>query len=211
MGAKLDGLRACSLAYFGDGSASEGDFHEAANLAGVFRAPAVLFCQNNGWAISVPLEEQTAGPIFKRAKGYGFPGVRVDGNDVLAVYAVTKAAADRARTGDGPTLIEAMTYRIGPHSTADDATRYRSSDEVKLWRKRDPIDRYLTYLLAAGVAEEAFVADCEDEAKEWVADIRAAITSVGPPPADELFAFAYADPPETLERDRRSVEEGGDG
>lgn len=211
MGAKLDGLRACSLAYFGDGSASEGDFHEAANLAGVFGAPAVLFCQNNGWAISVPLEEQTAGPIFKRAEGYGFPGVRVDGNDVLAVYAVTKAAADRARAGDGPTLIEAMTYRIGPHSTADDATRYRSSDEVKLWRRRDPIDRYLTYLLAAGVAEEAFVADCEDEAKEWVADVRAAITSVGPPPADELFAFAYADPPETLERARRSVEEGDGG
>ncbi|MGH2659579.1 MAG: thiamine pyrophosphate-dependent enzyme, partial [Actinomycetota bacterium] len=171
----------------------------------------VLFCQNNAWAISVRLEEQTAGPIFKRAEGYGFPGVRVDGNDVLAVYTVTKAAADRARAGDGPTLIEAMTYRMGPHSTADDATRYRSSDEVNAWRKRDPIDRYLTYLLAAGVAEEAFVADCEDEAKEWVADIRTAITSVGPPPADELFAFAYGDPPEALERDRRSVEENGDG
>jgi len=211
MGAKLDRLPVCALAYFGDGATSEGDFHEAANMAAVFGAPAILFCQNNGWAISVPLQEQAAGPIHKRAEGYGMPGVLVDGNDVLAVYSVTRAAAERARAGEGPTLIEALTYRMGPHSTADDATKYRSSDEVKLWRDRDPIDRYLKYLLASGVADESFVADCEDEAKEWVADIRAGITSLGPPPADELFAFAYAEPPESLERDRRSATEGPDG
>src|SRR5439155_461981 len=121
LGLQRDRSTACSLAYFGDGSASEGDFHEGANLAGVFGAPVVLFCQNNGWAISVPTASQTAGEIWKRAEGYGFPGVRVDGNDVLAVYQVTRLAAARARAGDGPTLIEALTYRIGAHSTADDA------------------------------------------------------------------------------------------
>jgi 2-oxoisovalerate dehydrogenase E1 component alpha subunit len=111
MGLKLDGARACSIAYFGDGSASEGDFHEGANLAGVFTAPVILFCQNNGWAISMPTANQTAGEIWKRADGYGFPGVRVDGNDVLAVYRATKQAAERAYAGDGPTLIEALPRR----------------------------------------------------------------------------------------------------
>ncbi len=211
MGARFDRLSACSLAYFGDGAASEGDFHEAANLAAVFEAPTILFCQNNGWAISVPLDEQAAAPISRRAEGYGMPGVQVDGNDVLAVYSVTKAAADRARAGDGPTLIEAMTYRIGPHTTADDATRYRSDDEVTAWRERDPIDRYLKHLLVSGTADESFVADCEDEAREWVADIRAKITALGPPPADELFAFAYVEPPESLELERRSATENADG
>ena len=107
MGLRLDGISACAIAYFGDGSASEGDFHEAANLASVFGSPAILFCQNNGWAISVPTTSQTTGEIWKRAEGYGFPGVRVDGNDVLAVYRVTKEAVDRAHAGEGPTLIEA--------------------------------------------------------------------------------------------------------
>ena len=116
MGSTLDGSTACSLAYFGDGSASEGDFHEGANLAAVFGAPAILFCQNNGWAISVPSHRQFAAPIADRAAGYGMPGVRVDGNDVLAVYAVTREAVERARAGEGPTLIEAITYRIGSRS-----------------------------------------------------------------------------------------------
>ena len=110
-------------------------------MAAVFRSPAILFCQNNGWAISVPTTSQTAGEIWKRAEGYGFPGVRVDGNDVLAVYRVTKRGASSGRTrGDGPTLIEALTYRIGPHTTADDAGRYRDEDEVERWRALDPID-----------------------------------------------------------------------
>lgn len=208
LGAKLDGLHVCSLAYFGDGSASEGDFHEAANMAAVFRAPVILFCQNNAWAISVPLEEQIAAPIAKRADGYGFPGVRVDGNDVLAVYAVTKTAADRARAGGGPTLIEAVTYRMGPHTTADDASRYRADEEVERWRRRDPIERYRRYLDSTGVADDAFAASCEAEAAEWVAGIRAGITSLGAPPADELFAFAFAEPPESLQRDRREAERG---
>ncbi len=203
LGAKLDRSGACALAYFGDGSTSEGDFHEASNMAAVFRAPVVLFCQNNGWAISVPLDEQTAAPIARRADGYGFPGVRVDGNDVLAVYAVTRAALERARAGEGPTLIEAITYRIGPHSTADDATRYRTPDEVERWRRLDPIDRYRRYLLGAGIADEAFLAACEAEAEEWVAGVRAAVTALGPPPEEEMLAFAFAEPPATLAREWR--------
>jgi 2-oxoisovalerate dehydrogenase E1 component alpha subunit len=205
MGAMLDGIAACSLAYFGDGSASEGDFHEAANMAAVFRAPVVLFCQNNGWAISVPSSEQYAAPIAARAAGYGFPGVRVDGNDVLAVFAVTKEAVERARAGDGPTLIEAMTYRVGSHSTADDASRYRNDAEVEAWRERDPIDRYRTYLLGSGVIDRAFVRACDEEAAAWVAEIRAAVTALGEPPASEMFDHAYADPPATVRRQRREL------
>jgi 2-oxoisovalerate dehydrogenase E1 component alpha subunit len=201
LGAKLEGGEACALAYFGDGSASEGDFHEAANMAAVFHAPVVLFCQNNGWAISVPLSEQTAAPIARRADGYGFPGVRVDGNDVLAVYAVTRAAVERARGGEGPTLIEAITYRIGPHSTADDASRYRGQEEVERWRRLDPIERYRLFLLGSGIADEGFASTCEREAESWVTEIRAAVTALGPPPEDEMVAFAFAEPPATLVRE----------
>jgi pyruvate dehydrogenase E1 component alpha subunit len=205
LGAKLDGRRACAIAYFGDGSASEGDFHEGANMAAVYGAPVILFCQNNGWAISVPLAEQTVAPIASRAAGYGIPGVRVDGNDVLAVHAVTKAAVDRAHAGDGPTLIEAVTYRVGPHSTADDASRYRDDAQVARWRERDPIERFRRFLLGSGIADEAFVASCEAEAEAWVGDVRARITAIGPPPAGELFDHAFADPPETLRREREDL------
>ena len=209
LGAKLDATGACSLAYFGDGSASEGDFHEAANMAAVFVAPAILFCQNNGWAISVPASEQYAAPIAARAAGYGFPGARVDGNDVLAVYAVTKAAAERARSGEGPTLIEAMTYRIGAHSTADDDSRYRAGPEVDAWRERDPIARYRTYLLDRGLLDEASMTAFDDEAEAWVAGIRSELTSLGPPPAAEMFDHVFSEPPATLERQRH--ERIGDG
>ena len=205
MGSKLDGRSACSLAYFGDGSASEGDFHEGANLAAVFAAPVILFCQNNGWAISVPSNRQFAAPIADRAAGYGMPGVRVDGNDVLAVYAVTHQAVERARAGEGPTLIEAVTYRIGSHSTADDAARYRDDAEVGAWRERDPIDRYRTYLLGAGTIDDAFVRGCEDEAKAWVGEIRTQLTALGEPPATEMFDHAFADPPATLLRQREEL------
>jgi 2-oxoisovalerate dehydrogenase E1 component alpha subunit len=202
LGAKLDGTGTCSLAYFGDGSASEGDFHEAANMAAVFAVPVILFCQNNGWAISVPATEQYAAPIAARAAGYGLPGVRVDGNDVLAVYAVTGEAAERARSGQGPTLIEAMTYRIGAHSTADDDSRYRPGPEVDAWRERDPIARYRTYLLGGGLIDEAFVGTCEGEADDWVAGIRAELTSLEPPSPAEVFDHAFAEPPATLKRQR---------
>jgi pyruvate dehydrogenase E1 component alpha subunit len=205
MGSKLDGSTACALAYFGDGSASEGDFHEGANLAAVFGAPAVLFCQNNGWAISVPSNRQFAAPIADRAAGYGMPGVRVDGNDVLAVYAVTRDAVQRARAGEGPTLIEAITYRIGSHSTADDAARYRDEEEVTAWRGRDPIERYRVHLLDAGTIDDAFVRSCDDEAEAWVANVRADLTALGEPPAGEMFDHAFADPPPTLLRQREEL------
>jgi len=203
MGAKLDGKRACSLAYFGDGSASEGDFHEGANMAAVYGEPAILLCQNNGWAISVTLAQQTAAPIADRAAGYGFPGVRVDGNDVLAVYRVTREAAERARAGEGPTLIEAITYRIGSHTTADDATRYRQEAEVELWRTRDPIARLAAFLASTGRSDEAFVQGCQDEAAEWVSKVRAELTSLGAPPASEVFDHTFASPPATIQAQRQ--------
>jgi pyruvate dehydrogenase E1 component alpha subunit len=202
LGAKLDGRAACALAYFGDGSASEGDFHEAANMASVYGVPAVLFCQNNGWAISVPIREQTAAPIAARAAGYGFPGVRVDGNDVLAVYAVTRQAVERARAGGGPTLIEAVTYRVGPHSTADDVSRYRDEAEVARWRERDPIDRLRRFLGRHGIVDEEFATACETEAEAWVAEVRHGVIALGAPAPDEVFDHAFADPPATLLRER---------
>jgi pyruvate dehydrogenase E1 component alpha subunit len=133
------------------------------------------------------------------------PGVRVDGNDVLAVYAVTRDAVDRARAGEGPTLIEAITYRIGSHSTADDAARYRDEEEVTAWRERDPIDRYRTHLLNAGTIDDAFARSCDDEAEAWVANVRAELTALGEPPASEMFDHAFADPPPTLLRQREEL------
>jgi pyruvate dehydrogenase E1 component alpha subunit len=205
LGAKLDRKAACALAYFGEGSTSEGDFHEASNLAGVFDLPVVLFCQNNGWAISVPQAEQFAAPIHRRAAGYGFPGVLVDGNDVLAVYRVTREALERARSGGGPTLIEALTYRIGPHTTSDDPSRYRSEEEVEAWRARDPIDRYRRHLLAAGLVDEMTVRGFEEDAEVRAAEVRRGITAVADPPTDRPFDLAFSEPPSGLERQRREV------
>jgi pyruvate dehydrogenase E1 component alpha subunit len=209
LGQRLDGADACTLAYFGDGAASEGDFHEGANLAAVFAAPAILLCQNNGWAISVPTTGQTAGEVWRRAEGYGFPGIRVDGNDVLAVYRATREAAERARRGGGPTLIEALTYRLGPHTTADDSSRYRDEDEVERWRAFDPIDRFRAWLLAAGHADAGFVAACEAEAEERVAAIRADLIASEPPPDAWVFDWVYAEPPESFLHQR--AEALGDG
>ena len=205
MGLALDEARACSLAYFGDGSASEGDFHEAANLAGVFGAPVVLFCQNNGWAISVPTTSQTAGEIWKRAEGYGFPGVRVDGNDVLAVYRATRDAAARARAGDGPTLIEALTYRIGAHSTADDPGRYRSDDDVSVARMLDPITRFRSWLAAEGHVDDALLEGWRAEIDDQVLAIREALIAQPPPPVEWMFDFAYAGSPAWLTEQRGEV------
>ncbi len=205
MGLRMDGADACALVYFGDGSASEGDFHEGANLAGVLGAPAVLFCQNNGWAISVPTGQQTAGEIWKRAEGLGFPGVRVDGNDVLAVYRATREAAERARIGGGPTLIEALTYRLGPHTTADDTSRYRDEDEAERWRAFDPIDRYRTWLISTDRADQAFVAACEEEAAAWVSGVRDELTATEPPPVEWMFDWVFARPPGTLARQREEA------
>lgn len=205
MGARLDGRAACAACYFGDGATSEGDAHEAMNLAGVFRAPVIFVCQNNGWAISVPVARQAGGPIWRRAEGCGIAGCRVDGNDVLAVYEATRLAAERARAGEGATLIEAMTYRVGPHSTSDDPGRYRAPGEAEAWRDRDPIAAYRARLEREGVAGAAFFEAVEHEVGERVAAIRQGIVTAPPPPPEEMFAFVYAELPAALEAQCREA------
>ncbi|MGH2710819.1 MAG: pyruvate dehydrogenase (acetyl-transferring) E1 component subunit alpha [Actinomycetota bacterium] len=205
MGARKDDLNACAIVYFGDGATSQGDFHEACNFAGVFGAPVIFFCQNNGWAISVPLAKQTAGSIWKKAEGYGFPGVRVDGNDVLATYKVTREAAARARTEHAPTLIEAVTYRMGPHSTADDRSRYQPEAEIASWGELDPLIRYKTFLESENVIDPAFLENVDADAKELASSIRAGIA--GAPPLDirEMFEWVWGDLPTALRRQRDEV------
>ena len=202
LGQQLDGDDAVTIAYFGDGATSAGDFHEAANLAGVWRLPLVLFCQNNGWAISLPTAKQTAGEIWHRAAGYGFPGVLVDGNDALAVYAATRDALERARRGDGPTLIEAVTYRIGAHSTADDPRRYRADPEVEEARASDPIARFRTWLVGAGHADDAFLDECETEAERFAMSVREGVVATPSPPVEWMFEWVYAAPGASFERMR---------
>ncbi|KWX24346.1 pyruvate dehydrogenase [Mycolicibacterium wolinskyi] len=192
-----------TVAFLGDGATSEGDAHEALNLASVFGAPCVFFVQNNQWAISVPVSRQQAGPsIAHRAIGYGMPGIRVDGNDVLACYAVMAEAAERARHGVGPTLIEAITYRMGPHTTSDDPTRYRSADEVDEWRARDPIVRYRTYLEFVGVWSERLQERVAARSARLCADLREAVA--GAPDFDpaEMFDSVYAEITPDLARQR---------
>jgi pyruvate dehydrogenase E1 component alpha subunit len=214
MGARKDGANACAIVYFGDGATSQGDFHEACNFAGVFGAPVIFLCQNNGWAISVPLARQTAGPIWKKAEGYGFPGIRVDGNDVLATYKVTREAAGRARTEHMPTLIEAVTYRMGPHSTADDRSRYQPQVEIEAWQDLDPLVRYRRFLEAEEAIDAAFTEQVESDAKDLAASIRKGIA--GAPPLDirEMFDWVWGDLPPALKRQRDEVasllEEAGD-
>ena len=200
IGAKWDGAEQCTIVYFGDGATSEGDTSEAFNFAAVNAAPVVFFCQNNQWAISVPLSKQMASPIWRRAFGFGFPGVQVDGNDVLAVYAVTKAAADRARDGGGPTLIEAVTYRLGAHTTTDDPTRYRTADELDMWMAREPIGRYRAFLEKAGLWSDELDRRAKAEADATAARIRSAVEEMPDPPLEDLVDHVYADPPPTLRR-----------
>jgi 2-oxoisovalerate dehydrogenase E1 component subunit alpha len=213
LGARRDGKSACAITYFGDGATSQGDFHEACNFAAVFDAPVIFFCQNNAWAISVPFAKQTRGPIWKKAGAYGFPGVRVDGNDVLASYVVTREAAERARTEHIPTLIEAVTYRMGPHSTADDRTRYQPEEEIERWKSLDPIERYRRFLDAEGVADESFYGQVDEEAKEIAAEIRRGIQGAPPRDAAAMFEWVFGDLPPHLARQqegvRRAMEEDG--
>ena len=205
MGAKLDRVALTTLVYFGDGATSEGDFHEGCNFAAVFRAPVVFFCQNNQWAISVPLSAQTAAPIWKKAGAYGFPGVQVDGNDVLAVYQVTREAVARARDEGVPTLIEAVTYRIGSHSTADDASRYRPAAEIEQWKALDPLDRYRSWLTSSATADEDFFQAVDGEAKEFAAKMRSGVIASGPRPVEEMFEWVFDDLPPPLARQRDEV------
>jgi pyruvate dehydrogenase E1 component subunit alpha len=187
------------MVYFGDGATSEGDFHEALNFAGVWHVPVVFVCQNNQWAISIPLKKQThSRTIAQKALAYGFPGIQVDGNDVLSVYAAAREAVQRARAGDGPTLIECVTYRLAMHTTADDPSRYRSDEEVKAWERKDPLTRFATYLekralLAAGL-EEAVEGQIEAAVQRFEA--------APPPDPLRMFDHAYAELPVHLRRQR---------
>jgi pyruvate dehydrogenase E1 component alpha subunit len=203
MAAQRLGEDSVTVAFLGDGATSEGDVHEALNLASVFAVPCVFFVQNNQWAISVPLHRQVAGPsIAQRAAGYGMPGVRVDGNDVLACFAVMAEAANRAREGGGPALIEAVTYRMGPHTTSDDPTRYRSDDEIKPWRARDPITRYRTYLEAAGVWTERLEERVTHRSQRLRTELRDAVINEPDIDIAEVFDTVYHDITPELMRQR---------
>jgi len=195
---------AVALTLFGDGATSEGDFHEAMNFAGVYRTPTVFVCQNNGWAISMPRERQTASDtIAQKADAYGMPGVLVDGNDLLAVVAATTEAVDRARRGEGPTLIEALTYRMGPHTTTDDARRYRHDDDVAEWHPRDPLQRVRRYLEAAGEWTEEWQSELEEAASAAVEDAVAAAEAMPAFTSDEVFDAMYESPTMALLEQRR--------
>ncbi len=194
MAAQRLGEDSVTVAFLGDGATSEGDVHEALNLASVFNAPCVFYVQNNQWAISVPVSQQVAGPsIAHRAAGYGMPGIRVDGNDVLACYAAMAEAAARARDGGGPTLIEAVTYRMGPHTTSDDPTRYRDDDEVREWAARDPISRYRSYLQRIEVYSDRLERRVAARAERLRAELRDAIVGAPDPDITELFDTVYAE------------------
>ena len=184
---------AAVTAYFGDGATSQGDVNEAFIWASVFNAPVVFFCQNNQWAISEPIERQTRIPLYQRALGFGFPGVRVDGNDVLACYAVTKAALQRAREGSGPMLIEAYTYRMGAHTTSDDPTRYRVAEELEHWRSRDPIDRVKAYLTRAGAIDDEFVTALDAESDQVAARVRTGCLEMPDPSPLSVFDNVYVE------------------
>jgi 2-oxoisovalerate dehydrogenase E1 component alpha subunit len=175
------------IAYFGDGATSQGDVNEAFIWAAVNNAPVVFFCQNNQWAISEPLERQTRTPLYKRAAGFGFPGIRVDGNDVLACLAVTRKAMQAAREGQGPTLIEAFTYRMGAHTTTDDPTRYRLSAELESWKLKDPIERVKQYLIRTGQAEMSFFDEVDAEAARVGNSVRTACQQMPDPEPLSMF------------------------
>jgi pyruvate dehydrogenase E1 component alpha subunit len=200
--ARYRGDDAVVMVYFGDGATSEGDFHEALNFAGVWHVPVVLVCQNNQWAISVPLKKQThSRTLAQKALAYGLPGIQVDGNDVLAVYAASREAVDRARAGEGPTLIECVTYRLGMHTTADDPTKYRSPEEVAAWERREPLTRFAAYLEARGLRTDGLEAEVDAEIAAAVQRFEAA------PPADPLVMFdhVYGELPPELRRQREEL------
>ncbi|MGQ0796693.1 MAG: pyruvate dehydrogenase (acetyl-transferring) E1 component subunit alpha [Methanobacteriota archaeon] len=197
--AKIRGDRVVSLVYFGDGATSEGDFHAGMNFAGVYKAPVVFVCKNNQWAISLSVDRQTAAEtLASKAQAYGFDGVRVDGNDLLAVYAATKAAVDKARAGGGPTMIEAVTYRLGPHSSSDDPTRYRSKEEVEYWEARDPIERMRRYLQGKGLWSKTADEALRKEIDDLVSDAIRQVETAPPPPIESLFEDVYAEIPPHL-------------
>ncbi|MCL8250815.1 pyruvate dehydrogenase (acetyl-transferring) E1 component subunit alpha [Aeromicrobium fastidiosum] len=211
MGLALEGLvgsgdpdrDSAVIAYFGDGATSQGDVSEALDWAAVHQSPVVFFCENNQYAISVPVASQTRVPIVQRAAGFGLPGVRVDGNDVLACLAVTRAALQRARDGEGPTLIEAVTYRMGAHTTSDDPSRYRDASEVDAWQAKDPLERVRLLLVAEGTSDD-FFADLAADADALGVHLRAACQQIPEPDLAELFDHVFVE--STVENRQQQAE-----
>jgi 2-oxoisovalerate dehydrogenase E1 component alpha subunit len=196
MGVTMDGRTGTPdgeavIAYFGDGATSEGEVNEAFVWAGVFNSPIVFFCQNNQWAISQPPERQARNPVYRRAAGFGFPGVRIDGNDVLASYAVSKAALDDARQGQGPTLIEAYTYRMGAHTSSDDPSRYRVASEVESWKAKDPISRVKAFLTKQQIAGDDFFGQVDEDARKIALDLRERVMALPDPRPVDMFDNVY--------------------
>ncbi|MEV3906054.1 pyruvate dehydrogenase (acetyl-transferring) E1 component subunit alpha [Mycobacterium sp. NPDC050551] len=206
MAAQRLGEDSVTVAFLGDGATSTGDAHEALNLAAVFGAPVVFFVQNNQWAISVPERRQHAAPsLAHRAEGYGMPAVRVDGNDVLACFAVTAEAARRAREGGGPTFVEALTYRMGPHTTSDDPRRYRTDGEVDAWRARDPVDRYRRYLQRTGVWSDRLDQRVAHRSQRLRAELRQSVLDTPDMDVAEMFDTVYHDITPDLVRQRDAL------
>lgn len=208
MGIQRDGVlggpaAAATIAYFGDGATSQGDVNESFVWASVFNAPVVFFCQNNQWAISEPLEKQSRIPLYRRAQGFGFPGLRVDGNDVFACLAVTRKALEAARGGAGPTLIEAFTYRMGAHTTTDDPTRYRLQAELEAWKLKDPIERVKAYLVKNELADAAFFEEIDQEAAKIGSQVRSRCLAMPDPQPLAIFDHVYADPHQPLTEEQR--------
>ncbi|MDR6199817.1 2-oxoisovalerate dehydrogenase E1 component alpha subunit [Microbacterium sp. SORGH_AS428] len=194
------------IVYYGDGASSQGDVHEAMVFAASYRAPQVFFLQNNQWAISVPVATQASAPLYLRGEGYGMPSVQVDGNDVLASFAVTRQALDEARAGGGPRAIEAMTYRMGAHTTSDDPTKYRTSAEEQSWAERDPIARMAAYLRSRG-ASDAFFADVDAAAADYAEDVRARTVALGSIGTDMMFDHVYSEPHPLVAEQKRWLAE----
>lgn len=198
-----------AMAFFGDGGTSEGDFHEGMNFAGVFQVPAIFVCQNNQWAISVPRTKQTRSKtLAQKALAYGMPGIQVDGNDILAVYAAAKEAADRARAGEGPTMIECETYRMMMHTTADDPKRYRKDEEVEVWKKKDPIERFQKYLKSKGLLSDQKIEELEGQVKEEIQQAVERAEELMKKYSDPLHMFehAYAEMPPHLKAQKQELE-----
>ncbi len=202
---------AATVAHFGDGASSQGDVNEGFIFAASYNAPVVFFCQNNQWAISEPIERQSRIPLYQRALGFGFPGVRVDGNDVLATYAVMTAALQRARDGQGPTFVEAYTYRMGAHTTTDDPTRYRLNQDVEHWKLKDPIARVKVHLTRNGMADEAFFDAVQQEADELGHRLREGCKAMPDPVPSAMFDHVYADETEELAAQREGFAAYHDG
>jgi 2-oxoisovalerate dehydrogenase E1 component alpha subunit len=204
MGITLDGASSAALTYFGDGATSEGDIAEAFGFAASYVVPVVFFCQNNQWAISEPVRVQAHASIAQRGQGYGIPGIQVDGNDVLAVLAATRLALARASAGLGPTLIEAVTYRMGPHTTSDDPTRYRSQADDEEWRRKDPLARLRALLQSEGLVDDGFDEVVTAAADEVASALRQGCLALPDPELGDLFAHVYADPHPLLDEEREA-------